>query len=181
MTCYCIYIGSAYFYDRNEVNTFCFYLSNIVFDNLTILATVFIFRKVLYLQSLYSIPTAVLADMCIAALFSICSLYFGLYLAGVSTYIPDILLHFIGLTSSGKLDLGKYFWVMHSTFIPTLIYLLMILFTWIGKFITIPVLKFFKRGKTHEKPYDLTAYTFTFFAVLLGGLAKLLESYLKKV
>jgi hypothetical protein len=57
---------------------------------------------------------------------------------------------------------------MHTTFLPTLLYLFFILFCWTGKALLIPARWFFGKGQEHKNPLKLTAMLCGIFAALFG-------------
>src|SRR6185503_7724138 len=154
-------------------------LSNITFDTLTVFLTYYILQKAIGSNRLFPISIAIIIDILVAALFACSSLFLGVYFTPQRVNIIQTFHVLIGHSIDGKKwDLGPYFWVMHTTFIPTLVYLMLILITLIGKYITLPFTKLFKRGYTHDKPFDLTAYTFTFLAISLLSIAKVFDYFL---
>ena len=60
---------------------------------------------------------------------------------------------------------------MHTTFLPTLFYLLLILLCWFAKAFLIPAKWYYGKGKELNNPYNLTGALFTFIAALLGILS----------
>jgi len=72
---------------------------------------------------------------------------------------------------------------MHTTFLPTLIYLIFILVCWLGKVLLKPIEWFFGKGQENRNPVKLTVALFTLISVILGFLsyaAGNLEAYLDK-
>jgi hypothetical protein len=63
-------------------------------------------------------------------------------------------------------DLGPYFWTMHTTFLPTLVYLSIILLGWLGKVLLTPIKWFFGLGQENKNPLKLTAALFTIVSVI---------------
>ena len=66
--------------------------------------------------------------------------------------------------------LGPYFWVMHSTFLPTLIYLTILVICWLGKGVAVFVVWFLSINAVNDKPMALTGallgvLTAVFYAV----------------
>ncbi len=59
---------------------------------------------------------------------------------------------------------GLYFWAMHTTFLPTLGYMALILLFWIAKLVVLPVAKVLKKGREIDKPHSLMAGLFAFVA-----------------
>ncbi|MBA7697134.1 hypothetical protein ES703_105792 [subsurface metagenome] len=57
---------------------------------------------------------------------------------------------------------------MHTTFIPTLLYMILITLCWVGKLLVLPVASILSRGAVVEKPHHLTAGVFLFIAAVFG-------------
>jgi len=72
----------------------------------------------------------------------------------------------------GHFEIGPYFWAMHTTFIPTLLYLILITLCWVGKLLVLPVASILSRGAVVEKPHHLTAGVFLFIAAVFGVIGK---------
>lgn len=149
-------------------------ISNMIFDILTIYITIYILRWAIRDQKIYKIPVAVLMDIFFASLLACFSLFFGLIFSDKSLSIMEILNIFIAKSPDGNnFEFGPYFWVMHTTFIPTVLYLQMIIFSWFVKIILIPTVWFF--GEIESKnPFHVFAGIFG----LLSAFFKLLVAYL---
>lgn len=150
-------------------------LFNLLFDALTLATTYFMLSRSVGSKKRFPISVAVMLDIFFAGIFACLSLFFGLYLTNNSLSFYESVNVLIGLKQDGSsFEIGPYFWIMHTTFIPTFIYTSIILISLIGKGIVLPFAKIVKRGEVIEKPHDLTAMTFTFIAVSLGLVTKLL-------
>lgn len=157
--------------------------SNIIFDGLTMVITVNVLRHAISKPGVFRIPLAVIVDVLAAGLLACCSLYFGLVGTSYALDYQQILYVLIGKSPDGTiLQLGPYFWAMHTTFLPTLFYLLVIVIAWFAKALLILVSMFFGEAHQHRNPFKLTATLCTVFSTLLWGLwfgTGVLQEYLK--
>jgi hypothetical protein len=146
-------------------------LSNVFFDGLTVLATIKILSLTLRRSTLHvPILVAIFFDVLVAALLACASLYCGLMLTDKALTVSEVLYVLIGmLPETGEMDIGPYFWAMHTTFLPTLFYLALILICWIGKLVVFPVAKVLRRGEVVDKPHHLTAGAFLLVATIFGA------------
>ena len=144
-------------------------VSNVIFDGLTMLATILILTQAVPPRRRISIPLAVCLDVVVAAIFACTSLYCGVAFTERHLGIVEVARVLVALSpDGGHFEIGPYFWAMHTTFIPTLLYLAIIIFCWIGKMFILPVAAIFKRGGLVEKPHNLTAGVFAFVTVVFG-------------
>ena len=112
----------------------------------------------------------------VAALLACLSLYLGLLGSDNALSIKETLNVLIARAPAGTTyELGPYFWAMHTTFIPTIMYLIVIALAYIGKLIILPIFHVFRKGRELEKPHDLTAGVFAFVAVLFVAISRLLS------
>jgi hypothetical protein len=141
--------------------------SNVLFDTLTLVLTIILLKWAVSRQPILRIPIAVLADLVIAVSFAFGSLYFGLAFTKKALAIQEIARICIGRSLDGsKWEVGPYFWTMHTTFIPTLVYLSAVMLCWTGKVMLIPVRAILGRGQEHSNPLRLTAALSYFVAAL---------------
>ncbi len=150
-------------------------LSNVIFDGLTLVATLIILNFTIHSTSKLRIPIGVFADIFIAALLACLSLYLGLIITERQLTAFQVFNVLIARSpDGGHPEIGPYFWVMHTTFIPTIIYMVLIILAWISKLVVLPVARLFCRASMVEKPHHLTAGLFiiiiaaTFFAFAQG-------------
>ncbi len=157
-------------------------LSNVVFDAATVVTTIAILRWAIASEGTARIPVAVGVDLVLAALLACCSLYFGLVFTDKALGLREALHVLLGRSADGhKVQLGPYFWAMHTTFLPTLLYLSLILLAWIAKVLLLPVKWFFGKGQEHKNPLKLTAALCTLLAVAFGLLAACIGKAQKQV
>ncbi|MEM7085555.1 MAG: hypothetical protein AAF489_05190 [Bacteroidota bacterium] len=157
-------------------------VSNVIFDGITLLFTFKLLQWAVRKKSWYRIPIILVFDLLVAAVLACTSLYLGLLFSENELSIKETLYILIGRSASGNgIELGPYFWAMHTTFIPTLLYMLLILFAWVGKSLLIPVKWFFGKGREHKNPLGLTAALFYLVAgifVIVGYATDGIEKYI---
>lgn len=118
------------------------------------------------------IPLAVFFCIIIASIFAYSSLYFGLVFSDHALTRQEVINTFIALSSDGsQFELGPNFWVMHTTFLPMLGFMLLVIICWIGKAMLVPVEWYFNRAKTNPNPLVLTASLFGLMAAIFLALS----------
>ncbi len=133
-------------------------ISNVLLDGFTLMATLYILGKIVKPPYIIRIPLAIAVDLFVAAVFACASLYFGLVGTEQALTIPQILnVLMFKSPNGGFYEFGPFFWTMHTTFIPTVIYLFIILLCWLAKFMLQPAHLFFGWARVHNHPLRLTA------------------------
>lgn len=149
--------------------TFQMLMSNVILDGITMLFTFKILGWSIAKKPWARIPLAVLLDIMVAAILACLSLYLGLLFSEHQLSLKEVLFVLIGRSVSGEdIELGPYFWAMHTTFIPTCLYLMFIIVAWLGKSTLLPVRWFFGKGHEHQNPLALTATLFALIATIFG-------------
>ncbi len=172
VTCWALALGHIAEPNHYVPQTIQMFLSNVIFDSFTLLATIFLLGWSLECNSLSRIPKVIVLDILLAALFALSSLYFGLLMTDHQLSILQIFYVLAGYAPEGdKLQIGPYFWAMHTAFIPTLTYLLLILIFWFGKLVVIPIDKFLGIAKSHKQPLKITATLLTLVSVIFSSFA----------
>lgn len=147
--------------------------SNVVFDGLTLLATLRVLQLSIPPSKKLSIPVAVTLDAVIAACFACASLWLGL--AG-----SDHALGFSGIVrvlfarhpQCEAWNLGAFFWVMHTAFLPTFLYLSLIISCWLAKTLVRAAAALLRRGSQAEtNPLALSAALFALLFALFAALS----------
>ncbi|MEE8577898.1 MAG: hypothetical protein V3T31_11635, partial [candidate division Zixibacteria bacterium] len=147
-------------------------LVNVGCDGLTMLITFGLLGLAVRDQKPWPVPVVVILDLAIAAILACASLYLGLLGSELALTIPQTLRVLFGLAPAGAgYELGPYFWVMHTTFLPTAVYLALIALCWIGKLIVLPLSMILGKARVIEKPHILSAVACTLMAVVFGVLA----------
>ncbi len=154
--------------------TFQMLLSNVLCDALTMVATFAVLRYALRSARLLRITAAIIIDILIACFLASASLFLGL--VGTSRYLaPGEIFHVLyGRSLDGSAwDIGPLFWTMHTTFLPTSIYLTFILFAIIAKSVLLLSRRLFRIASVHDNPlklaYTLCGSTAAILAVLATG------------
>ena len=139
-------------------------LCNVVFDGSTMVTTFAILAHAVGEKRKYPIPVAILIDVVIVALVACASLCLGL--PGTEHALSSR--HVLGVLPAESAEnpavyaLGPSFWAMHTTFLPALAYLALILSFWIAKLVVLPVAKALQKGREIEKPHSVMAGLFGF-------------------
>jgi len=104
-----------------------------------------------------SIPIAIILDVVLAGVLACLALWIGLLLTpGQSIDALGALRVLIGMTPDGSdWSFGPYFWVMHTTFLPTLFYLSIIGFFFVVRVVSPPVLRRTNRLGSKKDPAEL--------------------------
>ena len=140
-------------------------ISNVLLDGVTLLATFALITWAVREKAWLRIPIAIFLDVLVACLLACASLYIGLVFTEDELTLTAVINILIGKAAGGDhYELGPYFWAMHTTFLPTLAYLFIILVAWLGKTILIPFEWFLGKGKAHRNPLGLTASLFVLLA-----------------
>ena len=149
-------------------------LSNVLFDGLTLIVTLFILRQAIKPENHVSIPIAVLLDIVLAAVFACGSLWCGLRFTEHPITLRETLnVLILRSTDGAHWEIGPFFWAMHTTFAPTGVYLAVILMCWLAKLIYRPINWVFYRGKT-TNPFGLTVALSACIAAVLFGISTLM-------
>ena len=164
--------------------TFQMITANVICDGLTMYATLVILSLAVKPDGGLPIPIAIVLDIVVGALLACASLYFGLIFTSHALSITEVCRVLVGLAPDGQhFEIGPYFWAMHTTFIPTLCYLSLIFFCWLGKLFVLPIAALLSKGQYVEKPHHLTAGAllllgaiFTALFLGLGALGELASS-----
>jgi len=150
--------------------------SNIFFDILSIVLSAFILR-ILYINDKYYIPLIIL-DIFLAGIFAVFSLYLGLCYTEFKLSIEESFNILFGYSKDGNsLYFGSSFWAMHTAFLPTLIYLIILFLCVIGKAVVIPLTEMFRRASAVEKPHYYTATFFALIGMISAGIAGILAYF----
>lgn len=154
-------------------------ISNIVFDTITVFITFFLIEWSLKRKLLLVLPFVIILDLLLAAIFACGSLYIGLVLTPEQLTLEQIIQILFGSHPDGSvgLNLGPLFWAMHTVFIPTVIYMVMIVVFWCAKAFLGPVHWFLGVAAEHEKPLEITGYFLEVFFLFFAGLVPVLEGF----
>jgi hypothetical protein len=104
------------------------------------------------------IPLAILLDLGIAATLSCLALYVGLW--GTPQALPPrAIFHvLLGYAPDGHAhEFGPYFWMMHTTFLPIVLYLLVLLVAWLIKVALDPAAWLVRHAAMRETPLKYLA------------------------
>ena len=153
------------------VNAFC--------DSVTITATIVIFELAIKAKQWWAIPLSIIMDILAASILAYMSVFLGLIFTDRQLSIVEVGRVFIGLCPHAAYwEFGPYFWAMHTTFIPTIFYLSVIVLCWIGKWPVLWGTAVLRRAGIDERPHELMSEVFaviTAFLLLLIGCMKYLK------
>lgn len=154
-------------------HSFQMLIANIVFDGLTIFATLKILQWAISkpIRKTSRIIIAICFDLIIAAVLACLSLYFALVLSEHTLSIEQTLFVLIARSPDGNnWEIGPYFWAMHTTFLPTLVYIFIIFICCLGKAILAVVGKYFRKAGGLKNPLNYTGAVFGVIAAIFGVL-----------
>ena len=155
-----------------------FIFSNVIFDVLTVYITYFILSKAI--NNLRFLFLFITFDLIMSTCFSIYSIYFALLWTDQSISLLEATHMLIGLSPNGSVwQFGSYFWAMHTTFIPTLIYLSVLVLVIIAKYKTIPAANFFYRASATEDPYHMYSFFYATLSAIFLLISFIVGHYLK--
>jgi len=162
-------VGNLVKPDAHVPQSFQMLVSNIIFDGATMIFTFVLLAWAIKRKVWIRIPIAITLDVLLAVLLACGSLYFGLLLSEKELSLRQVLFVLIGRVPTGEnIELGPYFWAMHTTFLPTIAYLSILLMAWLGKTMLTPIRWFFGKGHEHKNPLALTAALFTLIATIFA-------------
>jgi hypothetical protein len=142
------------------------YFINFIFDTLTIFLSVYILTKILETEHTFTHLCLIFLDLIVAAIFALLTLLLTNFFTDINIPLNEMFWTLFGISPDGnQWEIGKWFWLMHTAFIPTLIFLAVLFFAVLCKLIVIPIAKVFGKASIHDKPHYLTA---TLFGVIGG-------------
>lgn len=144
-------------------------------DTATLLFTFWILRQAAE-KSRLPLLLAVVIDLGVSAMLACVSLWLSLAGTPEALSLGEVGRVLIGLEPDGsRLGAGPYFWVMHTTFLPTLAFLMFLLSTLVAKYVVLPLNAVWEKTSTVDEPDKLTAGLMGFWAVVFGSLAALVR------
>ena len=157
-----LFVGHVAVPDSWVPQTTQMFVSNGVFDSMTIVTTLMILERA---TRQGTVPVAVVLSLALASMFACGSLIGGLLLTERSLTLIQAGRVLIGRSIDGMhWDAGPYFWVMHSTFIPVLGYMGLVVIAWLAKVMLVGIRWILNKG-AHEE-IDGLAMTARFLALL---------------
>jgi len=160
-----LYIGWTGTPNAYLPKTFQMIASNLVFDCLTILTTFFLVEKLMRGLLFLRTIVVILLDTFLSAIYACLSLYCGLYNTDYALNFEQSLNVLLAIHPDGtKYFFGPYFWVMHTAFIPTSLFLFLILTILFAK----STYSFFNFSFSWLASWKRPFYYVTSFFVLFG-------------
>lgn len=134
------------------------FLSNVIFDALTFTATVVILRRAHESSRAFAMLAAILMSLLVAAFFACASLWLGLLGSNESLSVVGVACTLLGRDPSCRsVQLGPFFWAMHTSFLPTAACLLLLAFAVGGRFVSLTVERVLQKAKAETHPYGYTS------------------------
>jgi hypothetical protein len=159
-------------------------ITNFICDGVTLAVTFTLIRRAVEGRRLLSLPIRIVKIVAATAILALLSAYVGLRFSLRPLTITETFNVFIGRSRDGsKLDLSPTFWVMHTTFIPTLLYLGVIGLFWLAKLFLTGVGRYVKKEAEMRKPFNLTAKFFgalMALLVLMSAIFAVWQEYLER-
>ena len=178
--------------------------SNAIFDFLSIITSLYLLSKLTATDPMRSAPIlrilnaplrwvfefvdhsivkvllVIVADLVLACFFAVLSLWVGLLGSAHQVTIQETLRVLVGLSTDGRSgDFGPFFWALHTAFIPTGIFVLAVILTWITKvlFCTYQWLCTRLRKPSKKRPYNFFAVVFACAGLFFGAIAAILGPF----
>lgn len=162
-------IGYALYPNMWIPQTFQMLAANAACDALTVFFVFIALAWAVSRPGIFRIPFAVLLATLLAAALSFCSVFFGLCHTDRHLEAFAIFRLFVGRSLDGtKWEFGPIFWTMHTTFLPVLIYMRLVVSCWEVKVLLIPTRKFLAKARSHNRPLKLTAGLCTVISLFFG-------------
>ena len=164
-----LWFGSLGDPDAKSYPTTQLVVSNLFFDGATVAFTYWALTRL-------TLPIAILLDIIASGLFAIASIWLGTLSSDSSlSFWQCTRILFAYSPYSDGIYIGGLFWVMHSTFLPTLIYLFLVAATVTAKYVTVVLQHLLQTVASPNIPlFAIVAATCAiFFGIFqfLGGLA----------
>ena len=145
------------------------FLVNLAADMATVFVSLRILRWASRAGSPVRIPFAVTALIALGALLSYLSLKISVWGRFYDLSFPECLNVILAKSPDGlQYQFGPLFWLAHTSFIPLLILLILIMLAWLAKMSLVPPRLFFGLSHKHSNPNKLTSTFFFFLAALCG-------------
>jgi len=146
-------------------------LCNVACDGLTLVVTFRLLEWVMPRSGWWRIPFVVMVDALASAGLACLSLLLGLAFTPNAVAPAHVLRILLGRAADGSSwELGPFFWTMHTTFIPTGVYLAAVALAWLGKTILEIAKHYLRLSSAHPNPvkltYTLSASTAAVLAIL---------------
>src|ERR1035437_1738875 len=147
-------------------------ISNVIFDGLTLTVTFLLLAAAIDEGSRLSIGVAVVIDVIVSALFACASLWLGLHGSRAELTLFQVTNVLFARSPDGHgVQLGPYFFLMHTAFLPILAFFFMVFLCWAGKTLLQLSLWLMKRGsEEHVNPIKMSVALCGVFVALFTGM-----------
>ncbi len=172
-----IFLGRMAWPGRLVQPTWQIISANALFDGLTMVVILSLLRAACRDRNRFGVGLAIVIASICAALFACAALW--LCFLGTAHYLTwtEVAHVFVGLAPDGsRVELGSLFWLMHTTFVPTLMVLLTILACWVAAGLVRLYLFVVRRGgQGHVDPINMSIALCGVFVALFTGLAAITD------
>ncbi len=147
---------------------------NMTFDFITLFATYIIFKLAIKSKKSTIHLLYVFTDIILASIFSFLVAFLINILCEFNLASMDIIYGIMGrINNNTQWGVYSLFWTMHTTFIPTIIFLILLFISIVSKLIILPISKIGKKTISVDEPNLLTSNLFLFFSLIFAGLSSL--------
>lgn len=169
----------SYFLETDIIEGRLIFTYNILLDALTIIATIFIFKIAIKRKNHLIHLFLISVDLFLAASLSFIFAIIVLNMQSVEYDYKMIVNYLFGRSKDGNSwYLWEYFWSMHSTFIPTLVFLLILLISIVSKIVILPISRLWTKTSIVENPHKLTGNLCFFFAAFCTVLSSVIQLFM---
>ncbi|MGE0098747.1 MAG: hypothetical protein AB7S86_10395 [Hydrogenophaga sp.] len=147
--------------------------ANLVFDTLTLIVFAWLLRSARGASGIVSVLIVFTGCFAAAAVFAFASVWAAFFGTESELSVREMAHVFLGLSPRGEgIELGGYFFLMHTTFLPVLVFLIALAMAVIARLwlnFSANVLR--TAAATHVHPYKATAALLAVFVALFAGIS----------
>ena len=147
-------------------------LSNGLFDAVSVSTTLFLFDWASIGRTIIKVPVAIVIDLFFSAIYSVLSLFFSILYSDHHLDVSECIK--IVFFINDKYNFSSYFFVSHTTFAPTLLFLLILTVLYLAKLFCESAVLFFGRASSVASPIGFTASFIGLLAILLKIIAEII-------
>lgn len=174
---FALWLGRIFSPQTYIPKTFQMLFFNSISNGLMLVTTIFILSYTVS-RGILIIPFGIVLNFIIAGLIACFSLYLGLISTPHALSINQIMNVLSARSIDGKsFEIGPYFFVMCTMFIPITFYLSIVFVSCLGKIALIPIEKFFAKGRELDQPLNYTAAVFAILGAFFSILVVIMNKY----
>lgn len=148
---------------------------NFVLDFLTLVFTVLILKLALLTKNIFFQLILIGVDIFLTFSLTCIDLYSISIITKEQISFQEIINIILGKSSDGKnWNINQWFYLVHTTLIPTIFYLTILVFSLFAKTVILPISKIIGNASILDRPHWITAVSFSMFGVSAGALASFL-------